>query len=236
MSFVRHIPNGLTSINLIAGFTAIYFIFNGYPEGLICCMIASLLADLLDGWAARKLNVAGPLGVQLDSLADMVSFGVVPGLMSLSLLSQDSLTFSTIAGLTCGALITTSAFWRLAKFNLDTRQSSGFLGLPTPAMSMYILGLYIVKNFSSNDQWSLLWTEGTLLIQTSILAGLMLSEIPVPSLKDLQNHKNFVIILAFLIITAALFTYNIAPELLLWQSVLIYICTTVIYFLVKKFE
>lgn len=82
----------------------------------------------------------------------------------------------------------------------------------------------------------MLWTEGTLLIQTSILAGLMLSEIPVPSLKDLQNHKSFVIVLAFLIITAAIFTYNIAPELLLWQSVLIYICTTLIYFLVKKFE
>lgn len=168
----KHIPNLLTLGNLFFGCLAIVLLFS-MPGGYVWPYVAglmglSLLCDFLDGFVARLLGVASPLGKELDSLADLVTFGLLPGLLVMKsiqmlinpmlayMIEDDPGIFSLISDpamhldrahwlllpLT-GLLIPVFSAYRLAKFNLDTRQSYGFLGLPTPANSLFFLGIYV---------------------------------------------------------------------------------------------
>ena len=136
---LRHLPNVLTLLNLLCGCLAILsLIFFQIKEALIFQCI-SLIADFFDGYLARKLKVAGPLGVQLDSLADVISFGFFPGIVVYSLLANgltiDQSTTSILNKwmLIPAFMLTLSAAYRLAKFNISTDQKDHFIGLPTPA-------------------------------------------------------------------------------------------------------
>jgi CDP-diacylglycerol--serine O-phosphatidyltransferase len=133
----RLIPNLLTAGNLIGGILAIIFALTGDLELAPYCILAAALFDFLDGFVARLLKVQSELGKQLDSLADMVTFGVAPGILmlmilnrSLSSINPDYVFLSWFA-----LIIPVFALFRLAKFNLDARQSDSFIGLPTPAMT-----------------------------------------------------------------------------------------------------
>ena len=135
------IPNLLTLGNLFLGCLAISLAFSDQMILSAYCIGLALILDFLDGFIARKLGVNGELGKQLDSLADVVSFGVVPGIFMYHLLSINS---SSEYLPYIGFLIPLFSALRLAKFNIDVRQSNFFLGLPVPANTMLILSLYLI--------------------------------------------------------------------------------------------
>ena len=153
MNIKKHIPNLLTLGNLFSGTVATIFAVQGKFTEAALFVVIGILFDFLDGFAARLLNVSGELGKQLDSLADMVTFGVVPGFIMARLI-QESLgldfppreVFSTevLPYYLFGFLIPIFSAFRLAKFNLDTRQSDAFYGVPTPANTILILSFWLI--------------------------------------------------------------------------------------------
>lgn len=214
---IRHIPNTLTLLNLFFGCVGIYACATSNYQLVPYCMAASLLADFLDGYVARLLKVKSELGAQLDSLADNVTFGVLPGMMLMQLISMSSIqpsgsyTMNPLGYL--GFIYSLFACLRLAKFNLDTRQTDSFIGLPTPAAGMFVLGLYIA--FFNQDfaflpslTFKLIYQFWTILAIIIGLSYLMVSEIPMFSLKgNVLSWEGNQIRLAFLIVSAGLLIY-----------------------------
>ena len=146
---LKHLPNLLTLANSLAGAFAIYFAL--YHSDLKRAMIAILLAavlDFFDGFAARLLKAFSPLGKDLDSLSDVVSFGVAPAVMMVVALEAIHFATPWVA-----LLIVPASVYRLAKFNNDTRQSVTFIGLPTPANALFFGGLsYWILQLSTDLQ------------------------------------------------------------------------------------
>lgn len=185
MNIKKHIPNILTLLNLFCGCVAIVFIAIGRPENAFFMVSLGIFFDFFDGFFARKFGVAGPLGVQLDSLADMVTSGVAPGFLMYKMitsLAYDTDIFSPFASI--GFVITLGACYRLANFNIDTRQSDSFIGLPTPANTLFIMSLPLIGNEMIITFLSNKWT---LIVISFISAYVMNAEIPLFSLKI----KNF---------------------------------------------
>lgn len=149
MRIMRHIPNLLTLANLTAGTLACIAILQ-YDNLRLATMLVltGALFDFFDGFAARLLKVSGELGKQLDSLADMVTFGLVPGLLVYSLLRLQlphNIWLSDNPWLTCVPLLmVVLSAYRLARFNIDTRQSDSFIGLPTPANALFWISVPMV--------------------------------------------------------------------------------------------
>ena len=187
MSIKKHIPNILTLLNLFCGCIAIVFAADLKFDIAFYFVCLGIFFDFFDGFFARKFGVAGPLGVQLDSLADMVTSGVVPGFVMFCMLSDND--FSTTNYLAyLGFIITLGACYRLANFNIDTRQSDSFIGLPTPANTLFIMSLpMVITAYPNNEIIDLLLNKWVLLIITLLSAYVMNAEIPLFSLKI----KNF---------------------------------------------
>ena len=192
MSIKKHIPNIVTLGNLLCGTLATIFAVGGHFEMTALFVVLGIFLDFFDGFFARVLKVSGELGKQLDSLADMVTSGVVPGIVLFVLLGNNQqmpydihAEFKFSMGLPLlGLLITLSACYRLAKFNLDTRQSESFIGLPTPAMSLFIVSLPLVQMHSDIDFVKDLIGNNYFLIGITILFSfLMNSEFHLFSLK-----------------------------------------------------
>ena len=159
MKVVHQLPNLLTLSNLLLGTIAILATFDHSFMLAVYLMGGCLLADILDGALARKLGVDGPLGIQLDSLADVVSFGVLPALIMYHLPTNFlGSEIEKLAHLILSALIAVSAGLRLGRFNVDTRPREYFWGLATPAGAMMVLALgwsvFIKNDFT--DQLGLL--------------------------------------------------------------------------------
>lgn len=170
----KHIPNFITCMNLFAGSLAVYYAFQGqYTAALILILIAALF-DFLDGMAARVLKAYSPMGKELDSLADMISFGLVPGAVAFSLLMKSNMPeWVSLSGF----LLTIFSALRLAKFNIDERQSASFLGLPTPANAIFWMGL----GFSFSE--ILIANSWIIVVFIVFFSFLLVSEIPMFSLK-----------------------------------------------------
>jgi CDP-diacylglycerol--serine O-phosphatidyltransferase len=194
---LRHLPNFITLLNLFFGCCALVFLFQGRYELVPWCTLLSLVADFGDGLVARALRIQSPLGVQLDSLADGVSFGVVQGAVLFVLFNRGEL-----AGLTTPLSVWPGVLWlsfagfgvsmfsalRLGKFNLDERQSKQFLGLPTPASTIFVVGLLLVY---LHDSFGLGWlvTSAWFLVPVGVLlSALMVSEVPMFSFKFENIH------------------------------------------------
>lgn len=200
MSIKKHIPNALTLLNLFCGASAIIFCLYNQYQFVPYLIFASLLADFLDGFVARLLKVKSDLGAQLDSLADMTTFGVLPSVMVFMLLQMieknNQLSFSSSPNAVQFSLQYLVAFvyalgaaLRLAKFNIDTRQTVNFIGVPTPAGAMFVLGIY-VNYFTHSVSFSFLYQPIFLLIITLLISILLISELPLFSLKgNPLNHK-----------------------------------------------
>lgn len=141
MNLLLQVPNILTLSNLFFGTLGVIAVsLDRIPDALILMAIC-LVADIFDGAIARKLNIAGPLGVQLDSLADIVSFGVLPGMMIFYMGTRyGGADISQVAVALSGAAVATSAGFRLARFNIDERPREFFWGLATPAGAMIVAG------------------------------------------------------------------------------------------------
>jgi CDP-diacylglycerol--serine O-phosphatidyltransferase len=117
-----------------------YLMFQNFEYAAAAVMLAFVF-DGLDGWAARKVGVSGELGVQLDSLADAITFGVVPGFMWMQLAMWMNTGYSWPALPVLGWAVTLASVYRLARFNSDMKDYPGFLGMPTPANTAFVLGL-----------------------------------------------------------------------------------------------
>ena len=171
-------------MNLLCGCFSIVFALNGSLQTAAYLIFAAAVFDFFDGFAARALKVGSPLGVQLDSLADMTSFGIAPSMMIFKMLSEAS----DIRYLPYAAFLTAvfSAL-RLAKFNIDERQTESFIGLPTPACSLFVAGSAFVDIPPAISQY-------VLLAVVPILCFLLVSEIPMFSLKfkSRENPAAFV--------------------------------------------
>ena len=155
MNIKKHIPNIVTLCNLLCGTLATIFAVDGHFELTAFFVALGVFLDFFDGFFARILKVSGELGKQLDSLADMVTSGVVPGIVLFSLLGYEKQgldEFSSFSAIPLiGLLVTLAACYRLANFNLDTRQSESFIGLPTPAMSLFVVSLPLIQMHSEID-------------------------------------------------------------------------------------
>lgn len=178
----RHLPNAITLLNLLGGCCTVVCILYGQVEMAFFFYVFSSIADFLDGALARALKVKSELGKQLDSLADMVSFGFVPGLVFYDLLAPDLPAMLHWQALP-GFLVTLFAALRLGKFNLDTRQTDSFLGLPTPACTMFAMGIMLIAFFDTYGLGSFILQPVFLYACIVLLSGLMVSELPMFSLK-----------------------------------------------------
>ncbi len=179
MNIRNHIPNILTSLNLLSGMIGIYYVLDGKLEyGLYFILIAAVF-DFFDGFVARILKVQGELGKQLDSLADMVTFGVLPAFILFVWIGIESdNTYMPFIALMVGIF---SAL-RLAKFNIDERQSNRFIGVPTPANALLISSLpFFAARFP--DLGGFISNPYTLAVITIIMSLLLVAELPLIALK-----------------------------------------------------
>ena len=200
---MKNIPNFITSLNLACGFISIIFILNGDISTASWLILAAMIFDFLDGFAARALKAYSDIGKELDSLADVVSFGVAPGLiiyhlLYVSLTNETALKFNITGGTSlilmiipaimpvCGAL-------RLAKFNIDTTQTTSFKGLPIPANALGVISFVLAGTYSHSTLISSFLTSPVALIILSLtLSVLMVTRIPLLALKfkDLKIKGN----------------------------------------------
>ena len=169
---IRHIPNFLTLLNLLSGSMGIYFAYQGNLYYAAYAIWVGAVFDFLDGFMARLLKVSSPIGKELDSLADLVTFGLLPAFMMMFMVSDSSLLkFLPL-------IIVLFAALRLAKFNTDETQSHSFLGMPTPSIAFFVSGLPFWLD--SNEH---LFSTPVVLITSMILALLMVLPIRMIALK-----------------------------------------------------
>lgn len=183
----QHIPNAITLINLFCGCCAIVAILYDQVEWCLLLLAFGILADYLDGAMAALLKVKSLLGKELDSLADMVTFGLLPGSMLYYLLAQQETgameTPQLIWRITPVFVLTLFSALRLAKFNLDTRQTEYFLGLPTPSSTIFVAGLLAVSHYNSFGLGAYVIQTWFIFVVVAILSWLLISEVPMFNLK-----------------------------------------------------
>ena len=183
----KHIPNFVTLLNLFCGSVAVLFAVNGNMIATALFVFLGVFFDFFDGLLARKLNVQSELGLQLDSLADMVTSGLVPGIVMFQLFNltgPDWLEFGSggILGLELnsllpffGLLITLASAYRLAVFNIATNQSDSFIGLPTPANTLLILSLPLIMEFQNSDTMNVIILNKWFLIGFTLVSCYLLN-------------------------------------------------------------
>jgi CDP-diacylglycerol--serine O-phosphatidyltransferase len=220
------LPNLLTLINLLSGCCAIVFILMLKPEYALICHGISLFADFVDGWLARKLKVDGPLGVQLDSLADVVSFGVAPSLIAMQLL-----LFSQDLDITTGELaiyfkvlwvfiLAGSAALRLAKFNISNFSGNQFSGMPTPPMAMFFFGLLLIHRYGTLEMITFIKEPWFIIMVVLYFTWIMNSKIPHFKFSIHKDMLKNPIIILWLAFTIAFIIYE--PVAALSGSILVY--------------
>ncbi|MFL9836500.1 CDP-alcohol phosphatidyltransferase family protein [Flavobacterium sp. ST-75] len=236
MSVKKHIPNFITLLNLASGLIALVYAFNTNLQMAFFWVCMGIFFDFWDGFFARILKVQGKLGLQLDSLADMVTSGVVPGVAMYQLLANiadltDDYNLSIDNGYLgllpyVGFIITLASCYRLAKFNIDERQTDSFIGLPTPANALFIMSLPVILNQTGGEGLVFDFLSNPfILVGISLLSAYLLNaEIPLFSLKvKYFNWKNNKIQFIFLIVSVLLlsfFQYFAIPVIILFYVVL----------------
>ena len=235
MSIKKHIPNTITLLNLLAGLLALIHAFNGNYNEAFSLVCLGIFFDYWDGFFARIWKVQSPIGLQLDSLADMVTSGVVPGLVMYKMLadiqenqSQYNLTEDTYyMGVVpyLGFLITIASCYRLAKFNIDTRQTDSFIGLPTPANALLIMSIPMIQ-FHSEFEWLVDFLSNPyVLVGVTVLSSYLLNaEIPLFSLKvksfSWEKYKMQVVFMIISVILIAIFEFIAIPIIILFYVIL----------------
>ncbi|SEI76452.1 CDP-diacylglycerol---serine O-phosphatidyltransferase [Dyadobacter koreensis] len=180
---LRHIPNVLTCLNLLCGCIGVVEAFHN--NIIISCGLIgiALIFDFFDGFAARLLKVSSPIGRDLDSLADMVTFGLLPSIIIYQLLMQSIPDLMGIWKAYPAFLIAIFSAIRLAKFNNDPRQSDSFIGVPTPANALLIASLPVIV-LTQDEYWkTLIVNTNNLLLLTVVMCYLLIAEIKLIALK-----------------------------------------------------
>jgi CDP-diacylglycerol---serine O-phosphatidyltransferase len=246
---MKKIPNLFTLLNLLFGCCAIVFALQtesinitqgdefttfSVPERLyyaaICIAIAAFI-DFLDGFLARLLDAAGDMGKQLDSLSDVVSFGVAPAVilfqfLRLSYMRQENGIDINIAWLLPAFLFACAGAYRLARFNIDTTQTYGFKGVPIPAAGLVVASLPLIAFYNYYDGAinAIIFNKWFLYALIIVLSYLMISKLPIMGLKfkdySLQNNIPKIILLIVAIIAAVLFKWMAVPVIFIAYIIL----------------
>ena len=230
---IKQVPNIITSLNLLCGSVAVLFAVSGDLVTAAVFVFFGIFFDFFDGLAARLLDAQSDVGLQFDSLADMVTSGVVPGLVMVQLINK-SLTgeyfvitklFSQTEGTAVfntqylpliGLLIIVASGYRLAKFNVDTRQTTGFIGLPTPANTLLILGFALILELQDVPWASDIILNQWFLLGITLLSCILLNaEIPLFALKfktwDVKPNAKRYLFLAFCLVSLVLLKFLAIP-------------------------
>ena len=217
---MKNIPNFITSLNLLSGFIAIIFAATGNIETASWLILAAMIFDFLDGFSARLLKAYSAVGKELDSLADVVSFGVAPGIIIYHLLNEsissnahatlNSDVLKAVLIMLIPAIMPVCAALRLAIFNLDSTQVTTFKGLPTPANALAVISVIIAGQYSHSPLLqSFTGSSFLLVLFTVILSFLMVSKLKLLSLKfsdlKLKGNEGRYILAGLLVIAFAIF-------------------------------
>jgi CDP-diacylglycerol--serine O-phosphatidyltransferase len=219
---IKQIPNIITSLNLLCGCVAVLFAVSGDLISASFFVFFGIFFDFFDGLAARLLNAHSDVGLEFDSLADMITSGVAPAIVMVQLLNESFFgntlniaeTFSAGGwnmGMTnylplIGLLIAVASGYRLAKFNVDTRQTTSFIGLPTPANALLILSLPLILHFQSSAWIEEIVLNKWFLIGLTVVSSIVLNaELPLFGLKfKTWDFKSNAIRYVFLVVCALL--------------------------------
>lgn len=243
----KHIPNIITLFNLLSGTIAVMLAVEGRLVLAGLFVLIGIFFDFFDGLVARILKVQSELGKQLDSLADMVTSGVVPGVIMYQLLKQSSDIWNEQGVLTTtlfidgisylpliGLLITLATAYRLANFNIDERQTSSFIGLPTPANALFVLSLPLILKYSNLEfANNLIHSTWFLIVVTLLGSYIMNAEIPLFSLKFKDySFKNNAIKYIFLVLAVLLliFFHFVAIPII----IVLYVLFSIVENMIKK--
>ncbi|MEG1573724.1 MAG: CDP-diacylglycerol--serine O-phosphatidyltransferase [Bacteroidales bacterium] len=224
ISIKKHIPNTITCMNLLCGCFACMAAFKGYAGGSYIYVAAMFICaaavfDFLDGFAARLLHAYSPMGKELDSLADLISFGLAPGIISYQFASDIITTYNNIPASEyvpyLAFLIPIFSALRLAKFNIDERQTTSFIGLPVPANALFWIGVYFF-GISYGLQYPYIWIALVI-----IFSYLLVSEIPMFSLKFKNyslksNYLRYIQIITTVILVLIFGLGGFAPAIMLY--------------------
>lgn len=192
---IINIPNLITSCNLLCGCMAIFFGLQGQVDLACIFIIAGAVFDFFDGMTARALGISGPIGKELDSLADAVSFGIAPSILAYQLTRSIYGPEPNAIDFVLAMIMAAFSALRLAKFNCDERQSLSFIGLPTPANALFWIGVTYVCQLQSVHLWlsslssevfGLLW-----LMLVLAMSVLLIAELPMFSLKIKPGHMSW---------------------------------------------
>lgn len=236
MSVTKHVPNLLTLLNLASGLIALVYAFDTNLQMAFFWVCMGIFFDFWDGFFARIFKAQSPIGLQLDSLADMVTSGVVPGVAMFQLLaniadmreelnlSSDTLYMGILPY--AGFIITLASCYRLAKFNVDSRQTDSFIGLPTPANALLIMSLPVILNKTGGEGFVFEFLSNPyILIGISLFSAYLLNaEIPLFSLKvkyfNWEHNKIQAIFIVASILLLFFFQYFAIPLIILFYVIL----------------
>ncbi len=235
----KHIPNTLTCANLLCGCFGILNVFDGNLEIASYLMCIALVCDWFDGFVARLLHVTSPIGKELDSLADMVSFGALPAFIMLHLIegSCDGFCTTGLFGFHKPYIALSLAVFsalRLARFNVDTRQSDSFIGVPTPANGLVVAALPLIAIYQPEYK-SIFINYNVLIIYSIVMSYLLVAELPLFALKfkDFGWKSNQIkyVFLILSILLIILLKFVAVPII-----ILMYIVLSIIQNMVQKKE
>ncbi|MDG1778565.1 MAG: CDP-diacylglycerol--serine O-phosphatidyltransferase [Flavobacteriaceae bacterium] len=221
------VPNFVTLLNLLSGGIAVIFAVEGDLSTAALFVFLGILFDFFDGFIARKLNVVSDLGLQLDSLADVVTSGLVPALVLFHLFelsiapSWDTHHILPYFGL----LVLLASAYRLAKFNISTEQSNYFIGLPTPANALLILSLPLILSYQNNDSYNVIILNPWFLIGATVLSSFLLNApIKLIALKfktwNFADNASRYILIVFSLVALIVFKFAGIPLLILFYIIL----------------
>ncbi|WP_277632932.1 CDP-alcohol phosphatidyltransferase family protein [Avrilella dinanensis] len=230
MQLKQHIPNAITLLNLMSGVIALVYVFNDNLPMAFFWVCMGIFFDFWDGFAARVLKVSSEIGLQLDSLADMVTSGVVPGLVMYKMIAEIQInneqymvtddTFYMKLVPYLGFIITLGSAMRLAKFNVDNRQTDSFIGLPTPANALFILSIPMIT-FNTASETLLYWLSNPyVLVGISLFSAfIMNANIRLFSLKTknktLKDNKVGLLFLGISALLLLLIQFEAVPVIII---------------------
>jgi CDP-diacylglycerol--serine O-phosphatidyltransferase len=221
------VPNFITLLNLLSGGIAVIFAVKGDLSTAALFVFFGIFFDFFDGFLARKLNVSSEMGLQLDSLADLVTSGLAPALVLVNLIelsilpSQDANCFLPYLGL----LVLLCSAYRLAKFNISTEQSQFFIGLPTPANTLLIMSLPLILDYQNSDSYNALILNPFFLVVVTLLSSFLLNApVKLIALKfktwNFSENASKYILIIFSLVGLILFKFAGIPLIIIFYIIL----------------
>ncbi len=244
MNPIKHIPNFITSLNVLAGCLSIVASVEGFPVLASLLILVAAVFDFFDGFFARLLKAYSDIGKELDSLADVISFGVAPAFILYNLIksvlcindiSFDTITNTEILILASPFLLVVFSALRLAKFNVDTRQTSSFIGLPTPANAILIASLPMIMAYTGSMKYFFIFLNLKFLLPLIFIqCFLLVSPIPMFALKfkNLAFKENLIRYIFLILVIALIVAFKIVAMPLI---ILLYVILSIINAMVCKF-